>query len=72
MSAFHPNLSDFDIPLRPYGEDPDLDFEWSTHLRWDMQSAMRLTLNCESATLSKQFHANVTAPRPASVPTREQ
>jgi len=34
-AAFNPNPSDSDIPLRPYGEDPDPDFEGSTHQQWD-------------------------------------
>jgi len=35
MSAFNPNPSDSDIPLRPYGSDPDPGFEGPTHQRWD-------------------------------------
>ena len=34
-STFNPNPSDSDIPLRPYGSDPDPGFEESTHQQWD-------------------------------------
>ncbi len=34
-SAFNPNPSDSDIPLRPYGSDPDPGFEESTYQQWD-------------------------------------
>jgi len=33
--TFNPNPSDSDIPLRPYGSDPDAGFEGSTHQQWD-------------------------------------
>jgi hypothetical protein len=35
VSTFNPNPSDSDIPLRPYGSDPDPGFEGSTHQQWD-------------------------------------
>jgi hypothetical protein len=35
VSTFNPNPSDSDIPLRPYGSDPDPSFERSTHQQWD-------------------------------------
>ena len=35
VSTFNPNPSDSDIPLRPYGSDPDPSFEGSTHQQWD-------------------------------------
>ena len=35
VSAFNPNPSDSDIPLRPYGSDPDPGFEGSSHQQWD-------------------------------------
>lgn len=35
VSTLNPNPSDLDIPLRPYGSDPDAGFEESTHQQWD-------------------------------------
>jgi hypothetical protein len=35
VSPFNPNPSDSEIPLRPYGSDPDPGFEGSTHQQWD-------------------------------------
>jgi hypothetical protein len=35
VSAFNPNSSESDIPLRPYDPERDPDFEESTHQRWD-------------------------------------
>lgn len=35
LSTLNPNPSDSDIPLRPYGSDPDPGFEGSTHQQWD-------------------------------------
>ena len=35
VSTFNPNPSDSDIPLRPYGSDPEPGFEGSTHQQWD-------------------------------------
>jgi hypothetical protein len=35
VSTFDQNPSDSDIPLRPYGSDPDPGFEGSTHQQWD-------------------------------------
>lgn len=35
ISAFNPNPSDSDIPLRPYGSERDPGFEELAHQRWD-------------------------------------
>jgi hypothetical protein len=35
VSTFNPNPSDSDIPLQPYGSDPDPGFEGSNHQQWD-------------------------------------
>jgi uncharacterized membrane protein YdjX (TVP38/TMEM64 family) len=35
MSAFNPNPSDSDIPLRPYGSERDPGFEGPAHQQWD-------------------------------------
>ena len=34
-STFNPNPSDSDIPLRPYGSEPDPGYEGSAHQQWD-------------------------------------